>query len=62
MRENKNAYCVMMGKPEGKRLLGRPQYRQEYDMKLILKYDWKVWSRIMWLRVKVDSGSYKYGN
>jgi len=31
-------------------------------MRLNLKYDRKVWSRIMWLGKKVCSGSYKFGN
>jgi hypothetical protein len=27
MREKRNAYMILMGKPEGKRLLGRPRRR-----------------------------------
>jgi hypothetical protein len=29
MREEKNVYSIMAGKPEGKRLLGRPRRRWE---------------------------------
>jgi len=31
--ERKGAYRVLMGKPEGKRPLGRPKYRWEYNTK-----------------------------
>ena len=47
MRERRNAYCILVGKPEGKRLPGRPWYKQKYDMELNLKYYWNVCSRIM---------------
>jgi hypothetical protein len=30
----KNAYNVLVGKPEGKRLLGRPRHRCEYNIKM----------------------------
>ena len=33
MREKRNTYCVMVGKPEGKRPLGRPRHRWE-DIKM----------------------------
>jgi len=61
MREMRNPYCILVGEPEGKRLLGRPWYRQKYDMKQNLKYDWKVCSRNMCLGIKASSGSYIYG-
>jgi hypothetical protein len=62
MREMRNAYCILVGKPDRNRLLGRPWYRQKYDMKLNLKYDWKVCSRITCLGIKASSGSDIYGN
>jgi hypothetical protein len=61
MREMRNAYRILVGEPEGKRLLGRPWYREKY-MKLNLKYNWKVRSRTMCLGIKASSGSYIYEN
>jgi hypothetical protein len=45
MREKKNAYRVLVGKPEGKRSLGRPRSRRE---------DGVVWIRLMcrWIGTK----------
>jgi hypothetical protein len=31
--KKRNAYRILMGKPEGKRSLGRPRCRWEYDVK-----------------------------
>jgi hypothetical protein len=35
MGEIRNAYNTLGGKPEGKRLLGRPRRRWEYNIKMI---------------------------
>jgi hypothetical protein len=37
MEENRNAYTVLKGKPEGKRPLGRHGYSWEDDIKIYLK-------------------------
>jgi hypothetical protein len=37
MEVMKNPYKVLVGKPEGKRLLGRPGCRWEYSIKMGLK-------------------------
>jgi hypothetical protein len=37
MGEGRSAYRVLVGKPEGKRLLGRPGYRWEDNIKLDLR-------------------------
>jgi hypothetical protein len=34
MGEERNVYKVLMGKPEGKRLLGRPKRRWEDEIRL----------------------------
>ena len=40
-----------MGKPEGKRLLGRPKHRWENNINMDIKeWDLGVWSVLMWLR------------
>jgi hypothetical protein len=37
MRENTSAYTVLAGKPEGRRLLGRPKSRWEDNIKIYLQ-------------------------
>jgi hypothetical protein len=37
MWENKNAYGILMGKPEGKRPLGRPRRRWPDNIKIDLR-------------------------
>jgi hypothetical protein len=37
MEENRNACEVLLGKPEGKRPLGRPRHRWEDDRRIELK-------------------------
>jgi hypothetical protein len=37
MREKRNAYMILGGKPEGKRPLGRPRCKQEDSIKMDLK-------------------------
>jgi hypothetical protein len=34
--EMRNAYKILLGKPEGKRLLGRPRRKWEYNIKMYL--------------------------
>jgi len=36
-RERRNAYRVLVGKPEGKRSLGRPLHRREDNIKIDLQ-------------------------
>jgi hypothetical protein len=41
MGEGRNVYRVLVGKPEGKRPLGRPKRRWEYGIKMDLReIDW----------------------
>jgi hypothetical protein len=35
--DKRNAYRILVGKPEGKRPLGRPRSRWVYNIKLILE-------------------------
>jgi hypothetical protein len=48
----KNAYRILVGKPEGKRPLGRPRIRWEDDIRVDFeKYDGVVWTGFIWLAV-----------
>jgi hypothetical protein len=47
MAEGRNVYRVSLGKPEGKRPLGRPRRRWENGIKMDLReIGWGVWSGI----------------
>ena len=37
MWKGKNTYNVLVGKPEGKRSLGRPRHREEDDIQIYIK-------------------------
>jgi hypothetical protein len=40
MEEERNVYRVLVGKPEGKRSLGRPRHRWEDGIRMDLKIGW----------------------
>jgi hypothetical protein len=45
IREMRNAYRILMGKPEGKKQLGRPQHRWVDNIKMDLReIGWMVWT------------------
>jgi hypothetical protein len=50
--EMRNAYKILAGKTEGKRLLGRPRCRWEDYTEMDLKYEGRVWTGFMWLRMR----------
>jgi hypothetical protein len=49
MGEEIGVYRVSVGKPEGKRPLGRPRLRRENNIK---KWDVRVWTGLSWLRTQ----------
>jgi hypothetical protein len=50
-------YKVLVGKPEGKRPLGRPKRRWEDGIRMDLrKTDWRVWIGFDWLRTGTGGG------
>jgi hypothetical protein len=59
VKEKRNAYRILLGKPEGKRPLGRPRRRWVYNIKIDLKeigWDGMVWSGSIWLRIGTSGG------
>jgi len=45
--ENRNAYGVFVGTPEGMRLLGRPRHKQESKIKIELNEDGTTWTGLI---------------
>jgi hypothetical protein len=57
MAEGRNVYRVLVGKPEGKRPLGRPRRRWEDGIKMDLtEIGWGVRSGFIWLRIGAVGG------
>jgi hypothetical protein len=55
--EGRNVYWVLVGKPEGKRPLGRPRRRWEDGIKMDLEeIGWGAWSGFTWLRIGIVGG------
>jgi hypothetical protein len=52
MREKVNAYGILVGKPEGKSLLGRPRHRWEDTIKMDLKEI--GWGGMDWIHLDTD--------
>jgi hypothetical protein len=54
MGETRNAYRILVGKPEGKRPLGRQRHRWVANIKINLRgigWDGMVWIGLIWLRI-----------
>jgi hypothetical protein len=59
MGEGKCAYRILVGRPEGRRPLGRPRRRWEDNIKWIFKkLVGGAWTGLIWLRI----GSCECGN
>jgi hypothetical protein len=57
MGEWKGVYKVLVGKPEGKRPLGRPRHRWEDNIKMGLQeMAWGTWTGLIWQRTGTDGG------
>ena len=53
----RGVYRVMVGKPEGKRPLGRPRHRWKDNIKMDLRMlDVGVWTGCSWLRIGTGDG------
>ena len=57
MGERRGAYRVLVGKPEGKKSLGRTRCRWKDNIKRDLQeVGWEAWTGLIWLRVGIDGG------
>jgi hypothetical protein len=57
MREGRKVYKVLVGKSEGKRLLGRPRRRWKYGIRMDLReIGLGVWIGFDWLRTGTGGG------
>jgi hypothetical protein len=56
MGEGRNVHRVLVGKPEGKRPLGRPKCRWEDGINVELRSAGRVWSGFSWLRIGTVGG------
>jgi hypothetical protein len=57
MAEMRGLYRVLLGKPEGKRRLGRPRHRWEDDIKMDLQeVGWGAWTGLIWLGIGTYGG------
>jgi hypothetical protein len=57
MGERRGVYRVLVGKPEGRRPLGRPKLRWKDNIKMNLQeVEWGAWTSLIWLRVGTGGG------
>jgi hypothetical protein len=55
--ERRGVYRGFVGKPEGKRPMGRPRCRWEDNINVLFgKWDLGVWTGFIWLRIESGGG------
>jgi hypothetical protein len=54
----RNAYRILVGKPDGKRSLGRPRGRwvENIEMDLRERENGTLWIGLIWLRIRTNGG------
>jgi hypothetical protein len=58
-REKRNAYRILVRKPEGKSPLGRPRCKGwiiRVLRRILERQDWVVWTGLIWLRIGTSGG------
>jgi hypothetical protein len=59
----RNAYRILVGKPEGTRPLGRLSRRCDHNTKMDLgEIGWVIWTGLIWLRMGPVEGSCEHFN
>jgi len=56
MGEKRDAYKILVGKPQGRRPFGRPKYRLENNIKMDLQEIKWGWSGLFWLKIGTSGG------
>jgi hypothetical protein len=57
MGEGRGAYRILVGRPEGRRQLGRPRRRWDNNITMDLQeWDGRAWSGLIWLRIGTGGG------
>jgi hypothetical protein len=57
MGEGRGAYRVLVGRPVGRRPVGRPRRRWEDNIKMDLQeVGWGAWTGLIWLRTGTGGG------
>jgi hypothetical protein len=57
MGERRGACRILVGRPEGRRPLGRPRCRWEDNIKMDLQeVGWGAWTGLIWLRIGTGGG------
>jgi hypothetical protein len=57
MGEGRGAYRILVGRPEGRRPLGRPRRRWEDNIKMDLQeVGWGALTGLIWLRIGTGGG------
>jgi hypothetical protein len=57
MVEKRNVYRILVGKPEGNRLLGRPRRKRVYNIKMDLRDI--VWDGVDWIDMTQDRDQWR---
>jgi hypothetical protein len=53
MGDRRGAYRILVGRPEGKKTLGRPRRTWEDNIKMDLQeVGWGAWTGLIWLRIE----------
>jgi hypothetical protein len=57
MCEGRGAYRILVGRPEGRRPLGRPRHRWEDNIKMVFQeVGLGAWTGLIWLRIGTVGG------